>query len=190
MTATDVALILLAAGKSRRFGGSKLDALLDDLPLGLHAARTLADIPFARRVAVTGRCAIDYAAEGFTVIPNRDPIGDMASSLRLGIGAVGEVAAALIVLADMPRVTAAHVRELLVAGGQDDAIIASSSGAAPCPPALFGRTHFPALLSQTGDRGARELIRGARVIIAPSGVLLDIDTPDDLARAHRQPDPA
>ena len=49
-----VAAILLAAGRSRRFGAAdKLAVDLDGLPLGLHAARTLADVPLAARILVT-----------------------------------------------------------------------------------------------------------------------------------------
>ena len=46
------ALVLLAAGQSRRFGGDKLGAPLLGKPLALHAADALAAIPFATRIAV------------------------------------------------------------------------------------------------------------------------------------------
>ena len=181
MIAADVALVTLAAGKSLRFGGSKLDAKLDGSPLGLHVVRTLADMSFARRIAVTGRCAIDYAAEGFTVIPNMGPIGDMASSLRLGVAAAGDADAILVVLADMPRVTAAHVVRLLETAAGPEAIVASTDDGAPRPPALFGRAHFTTLATITGDHGARDLIRCGTLISAEPGELIDIDTPSDLA---------
>ncbi len=181
MNAADVALILLAAGKSTRFGGSKLDAPLDGLPLGLHVVHTLADIRFARRLAITGRAAIDYAAAGFTILPNHDPVGDMASSLRLGVAAAGDAAAVLILLADMPRVTAAHVRRLLDAAEGATAIVASSAGGAPRPPALFGQAHLARLATITGDHGARALLRDAKLIAAPREELVDIDTAADLA---------
>lgn len=186
MIAADVALILLAAGKSVRFGGSKLDAMLGGLPLGLHVADALVDVPFARRIAVTGRCALDYAAHGFEVVPNDGPVGDMASSLRLGVAAAGDVGAILIVLADMPRVSATHIRALLAATDSAEAIVASSDGRAPRPPALFGRAWFPRLATITGDHGARDLIRSGTQIIAPVGDLVDVDTPEDLARLAAQ----
>lgn len=182
MIAADVALILLAAGRSTRFGGSKLDAMLDGMPIGLHVVRALADLAFARRIAVTGRAAIDYAAEGFVVVPNDDPVGDMASSLRRGVAAAGEVAAVLVVLADMPRVTAGHVQRLLAAAAGSDTVVASVDGSAPRPPAMFGRHHFARLVTLSGDHGARDLIRSGNFVAAAPGELVDIDTQDDLVR--------
>ena len=187
IAAEEVALILLAAGKSVRFGGSKLDTMLGDQPLGLHAAMTLAAMPFARRIAVTGRCRIDYSAHGFDVIPNDDPIGDMASSLRLGVAAAGDVAAVLIVLADMPGVTAGHVHRLLEAADGLEAIVASGGGGSPRPPALFGRLWFGTLATITGDHGARDLIRSGKQVEAAPGELVDIDTPEDLQRLASDP---
>ncbi|WBH17708.1 nucleotidyltransferase family protein [Sphingomonas radiodurans] len=182
IAAEDVALVLLAAGKSTRFGDSKLDALLGDQPLGLHAAITFAAIPFARRIAVTGRCQLDYSAHGYAVVTNDDPVGDMASSLRLGIAAAGDAAAVLVMLADMPRVTAAHVGQMLEAADGPDAIVASSDGGVPRPPALFGRAWFATLATITGDHGARDLIRSGKQVAAQPGELVDIDTPEDLQR--------
>jgi molybdenum cofactor cytidylyltransferase len=182
IAAEETVLVLLAAGKSLRFGGSKLDAMLGERPLGLHVANTLAAIPFARRIAVTGRCRIDYSAHGYATVVNDDPVGDMASSLRLGVAAAGDAAAVLVVLADMPRVSAAHIRRLLDAADGAEAIVASSDGGAPRPPALFGSAWFESLATITGDHGARDLIRSGRQVAAPPGVLVDIDTPEDLQR--------
>lgn len=185
IAAEDTILILLAAGKSARFGGerSKLDEPLHGIPLGLHAASALSDVPFQQRVAIVRRCRIDYAAHGFQVIENSDPAGDMASSLRLGVAFAKEqgAAAILIALADMPGVTAAHIRRLLDAAGGSDAVVAStSSGRAPRPPAVFGRSLFAQLLSLSGDHGARDLIRAGRLVEAPMDELVDIDTRGDL----------
>ncbi len=187
IAAEDTALVLLAAGKSARFAGerSKLDEPLGGIPLGLHAALTLADVPFSVRFAVVNRSLVDYAAHGFDVIENRGPVGDMASSLGLGVARAQEhgAAAILVALADMPRITAAHVQRLLDAADGSDAVIASvSPGAPPRPPAVFGRNLFARLLSLSGDHGARELIRSGRHIDTNSGELVDIDTPADLAR--------
>jgi molybdenum cofactor cytidylyltransferase len=183
IAAEDTALLLLAAGESRRYGAgpSKLDASVRGLPLGLHAARAVAVLPFARRIAVTARSAIDYAAEGFLVIPNDDPVGDMASSLRLAMAAAGNAAAVLVLLADMPNITAAHVERLLAAGDGPRTIVASADGGAARPPALFGQAWFDALSALYGDHGARDLIRSGKLVHARVGELADVDTRDDLA---------
>lgn len=186
IAAEDTVLVLLAAGKSARFDGgeSKLDALVDGMPLGLYAANKLSALPFKARVAIVRRCQIDYAARGFEMVRNEDPIGDMASSIRLGIRYAQRhgAAAALIVLADMPRISANHVHHLLTVADGAHAVVASvSSGSAPRPPALFGSACFDELLSLSGDHGARDLIRAGRLVEAPAATLVDIDTHADLA---------
>lgn len=186
IAAEDTILVLLAAGKSKRFisDESKLDMPIGDLPLGLYAARALAALPFKARAAIVRRCRVDYAAHGFHVIENTDPVGDIASSLRLGVTfaqAQGAVAV-LVALADMPRITAGHVRRLLEAADGAEAVVASSiAGAAPRPPAVFGSDQFETLLSLSGDHGARDLIRSGQRIEAPAAELVDIDTQEDLA---------
>ena len=191
IAAENTALVLLAAGKSTRFGGdhSKLDEPLAGHPLGLHAALALAEIPFKARVAVVSRCRIDYAAHGFAVIENHDRVGDMASSLRLGVARAQEegATAILVALADMPHITAAQVRRLLDAADGNDTVVASaSSGAPPRPPALFGRDLFARLLSLTGDHGARDLIRAGRQVEVSAAELIDIDTREDFDTLARQ----
>jgi molybdenum cofactor cytidylyltransferase len=186
IAAEDIALVLLAAGRSARFVGaeSKLDALVDGMPLGLHAAHTLSGVPFKARVAIVRRSQIDYAAHGFDVVRNEDPVGDMASSIRLGIRSAQRhgASAVLIALADMPRISADHVQRLLAAADGAHSVVASvSAGSAPKPPALFGNACFDALLSLSGDHGARDLIRAGLFVEAPAATLVDIDTHADLA---------
>ncbi len=176
--ASNVTLVLLAAGRSQRFGGAKLNAPLNGKPMGLHAAETLAGFGFAARLAVVGRAGPDFAALGYEIMANPAPEQGQASSLRLGVGAV-QTSACMIVLADMPFVTSAHIQALLE--GFDGDRIASSSDGRTLPPALFGAQHFAALMALEGDHGARALLRGAPCIAGDAKCLADIDHPDDLA---------
>ena len=50
-------------------------------------------------------------------------------------------------------------------------------------PAYFPASAFKELMGLRGDVGARELLRGARAVELPGGEL-DVDTPEDLARAR------
>jgi molybdenum cofactor cytidylyltransferase len=182
----DVVLVLLAAGKSERFGdvGSKLDETFLNRPLGLHVAVALEDMPFAERIVIVDGCTIDYAAHGFRVLHNDDPARDMASSVRLGIECAKArgAAAVLLALADMPRVTASHIYNLLDRADGPDAIVASSDGEQPSPPALFGRDRFDELLAIRGDQGARALIAGGKHVVTNPNELIDVDTPEELER--------
>lgn len=180
----DTVLVLLAAGRGSRFGdiGSKLAEPFLGRAVGLHVAVTLEDMPFRRRIAVVGRSALDYAAHGFDLIANDDPDQGMARSVRLGVEQARSMGAAavLIALADMPRVTATHILRLFDAVDSHDAVVASSDGVAPKPPALFGRGRFDFLMTLEGDAGARDLVRAGRHVVTTPSELIDVDTPEEL----------
>ena len=124
---------------------------------------------------------------GFESVINSEPERGMSHSLSLGMAAARayQPQAVLVALADMPRISEAHIRHLIAAAGKRHAIVASSESDTAMPPALFGAAHFDALETQSGDRGARALLRSARLVQAAPGELIDIDTPDDLARLPR-----
>ena len=180
----DSVLVLLAAGKSERFGDirKKLDEPFLGRPLGLHVAVALEDMPFKQRIAVVDGCDLDYSQHRFTLVHNHDPARDMASSVRLGVRCAQtmDAAAIVIALADMPRVTATHIYRLFDVADTPDCVISSSDGVAPRPPALFGRGRFEALIALTGDQGARDMIRAGRHVVTTPAELIDVDTPEDL----------
>ncbi len=155
--AEDTVLILLAAGASSRFpDGNKLEAEFLGKPVGLHVVTALEDIPFKARFVVRDGCSLDF--DGYRVIHNDTPADGMARSVRLGVECAKTVGASavLIALADMPRVTATHIYRLLDAAEGNDAVVASSDGTQPRPPALFGAGQFDFLMTLEGDAGARD----------------------------------
>ena len=178
-----IAGVLLAAGRSTRFGAAdKLTASLHGRPLALHAAATLATLPLAACFVVTGNSDLDWPGE---VIVNDDPASGMARSIVLGVGAARRagIDAVLITLADMPFVPRAHHERLIAAYAGPDTLVASIDGTRAMPPALFGAASFDKLEALTGDQGARALLAGANTIPLDPSLLLDIDTPEQLARA-------
>ena len=176
------ALILLAAGRSTRFGVSnKLNEIFLGHPLGLHVVTALEGVPFAKRIAVRDGLEIDYAAHGYTVVHNDDPDAGVSRSLRLGVEAArGDgIEAVVIALADMPRVTAAQIYRLFDAENGLNSVVASSDGISPKPPALFGAGRFDALMALKSD-GARALIRAGRHVVTQADELIDVDTQEEL----------
>ena len=185
----DIALVVLAAGQGMRFGSDKLMADIDGTPMGLHITRTLAPMTFGWRIAVAGKGSAlvqHFSAAGFDVIANKSPEKGQAHSLHLAVKAATamDAKALLVVLADMPFVSADHIAAL-VAGCHDD-IVASSDGIAPMPPVIFPREVWPELLATSGDFGARDLLHDAKLVTAPLTELRDIDVPADLRETHRQ----
>lgn len=184
--ASEVAVLLLAAGRSERFGRDKLLAKLEGVPVLLHTATRLAALETGWRVAVcreNSPLVEDLTALGFDVIINRDPSRGLSSSLALAAAraeAVG-AGAALVALGDMPFVSLGHFSALLSTFDPAAAPIAASDrhGVA-MPPAIFGREYFAALREATGDRGARDLLVDATRVAADPAELADIDRPEDM----------
>ncbi len=178
-------LILLAAGRSLRFGvEDKLCAPLAGEPLALHAIRAAASLPFARRLAVVSGSRFPFAAHGFDIVANDQPAIGLSHSIGLGTRAarLGGSAAVVIMLADMPCISGSHLERLFAASSDRRSIVFSSEGDKTSPPALIGSKHFGTLATLTGDHGARVLAKEAVLVEAPPGALADVDTPADLAR--------
>ncbi len=105
-----IAAVLLAAGRSTRFGAAnKLTATLGRLPLGLHAARAVAGLDVSVRFVVTSPGETEWPS--FEIVENDRPEDGMAHSLALGIAAARGYGAdaVLIALADMPFVPKDHL---------------------------------------------------------------------------------
>lgn len=188
MTASaEIAGILLAAGLGTRFGGRKLEADLRGTPLGLHAAEVLAQTTgslFAVISEASANLHGPLVALGYTVIDNDDPAAGLSRSLALGLTKAQTTGAqaALICLADMPWVTPKHLARVIGAYQQSGLAVASASGDRRSPPALFPRSDWPALMTLTGDQGARAYLNAATSVSASDDILFDIDRPEHLRR--------
>lgn len=177
------ALILLAAGRSRRFNdGDKLAEPFLDKPLAYHVVTALENIPFLARIAIVSDTTLDFAPLGYDVVENPDPSLGQARSLCHGVKRAQALGAeaVLVALADMPRVTAAHVYRMFDAADGPATIVASSDGVRPMPPALFGKDMYPELLALEGDQGARDLIKRGHHVVTSPAELVDVDTQEDL----------
>lgn len=182
LTPENTALVLLAAGRSRRFEGDKLSEPFLDKPLAYHVVTALEKIPFLVRIAIVSGTRLDFNERGYRVEENPDPSLGQARSLCHGVTVAREAGAegVLVALADMPRVTAAHIYRMFDAADGADTVVASSDGVQPRPPALFGSALFDDLLDLQGDEGARQLIRRGHHVVTSPAELVDIDTRADL----------
>lgn len=190
-----IAAIVLAAGQGTRFaaqadGAFKLLAQLDGLPLVRHVVQAA----FASRarpvVVVTGhrRDEILDALQGlvFTEARNDAYASGLASSLAVGLIALPvDTAGAIVLLGDMPRVSASLIDASMAAFAKRpdcDAIVPVHDGRRGNP-VLLARRLFEAAGKLTGDEGARRLLASADVvemIVDDAGVTVDVDTPASL----------
>lgn len=189
----ETAVIVLAAGRSSRMGGTnKLLALFDGEPLVRRSVKAALESGAGRTVVVTGHqhAEIGAALAGLDILPvhNPDFAGGMASSLAAGIAALPKrLAGVLVMLADMPSVTAIDLKRLTGefrrSGGR--AIVRACSGEKPGNPVVLPASLFRRASKLEGDQGARALIgqSGLPVVLVDIGdaALNDVDTPDALA---------
>jgi CTP:molybdopterin cytidylyltransferase MocA len=181
-----IGAVVLAAGEGRRFGGVKQLATVDGRPLVEHAALAVAAI--SPRVVVLGHAADEIRAvadlHGASIALCRDWAQGQAASLRCGLDALGDVDAAVVVLADMPGVTPAAVDAVVAAwDGVADAARAVYGGQ-PGHPVLIGRDLLDRADELHGDAGFGAMLDRARVISVEAGHLADptdIDTREELA---------
>jgi CTP:molybdopterin cytidylyltransferase MocA len=175
--------LVLAAGGGTRFGTeSKLLADLGGRPLLQWAVDAQGAVPALRRIVVVlGAHAAEIRGcvrfgRAETVVCPEWPSGQ-AASLRCGLAAVGDAAKVVVTLGDAPLVTP----EVIARFAGEAPRTRATYGGRPGHPVVLGREEMTTLMSLTGDRGARDLLRGGPVIEV--GHLCsgrDVDTPDDL----------
>ena len=143
-------------------------------------------------IVVTGRDAeeIERALDGLpvTFVHNPSFAEGLSTSLSAGIGSLPpDTDAAVIALGDMPLVTPDAVRRLIAAysPAEHRSVCVPVFRGERGNPVLWGRQHFEALKSLTGDKGARALFDQhaddiVEVAMPDDAVLRDADTPEAL----------
>jgi molybdenum cofactor cytidylyltransferase len=186
--------ILLAAGESRRMGFPKPLLRLNGETFLAHTASSMLQTT-ERLIIVLGahRDAIGAAVPAdnrIAVIENPDYALGQLSSIKAGLRAVSVHAdAAIVHLVDHPTVMTESFSRLAseYESSQKPILVARYRGRRGHP-VLFDRSIFDELQQAPTDVGARAVVKANmdRVIyvdVDDPGILLDLDTPADLARA-------
>ena len=172
----------------RTFVEAIVIAMLEVLPrvvvvIGAHADRVRPAIPSDSRISVVFN-------------PNFER--GQLSSIKTALGALRDpAAAALIHLSDHPTVLPATFRAILDEHAQaGKPIVVARYHGRRGHPVFFARALFEELLDAPEDRGAKAVVdadpeRVAYASVDDPGVVLDLDTPEDLERAGlgRPPEP-
>jgi molybdopterin-guanine dinucleotide biosynthesis protein A len=188
--------VILAGGQATRYGGS---------PKGLErvgGVRIIDRVADALRpvtddlwLIANAPGAADWlpgAQVGSDLVPNAGGLGGIQAALRHAGTAV------LVVAWDMPFVTPALLARLRALGGQSDAAVPESGSRRGLEPlcAWYGPACLPAIehALAAGDRrviGFHDQVRVARLPAAdvaefgdPEWLFLNVNTPEDLARAE------
>jgi molybdenum cofactor cytidylyltransferase len=189
-----IAGVVLAAGLSSRMGENKLLLEIGGESLVRHAVQTALAAALDPVLVVVGheeeRVRSELDGLRCTPVRNPDYARGMNTSLRAGIGAVPAGAAgAVVLLGDMPFVTAEMVRSL---------VERFQSGAAPlaislydgivAPPTLYGSALFGEIAALEGDGCGKRIVKQHRdeaiELSWPASTLADVDVPADVERVR------
>lgn len=189
MPAPRICIIILAAGRSTRFGdGDKLTAPLAGTPVIRHVAAASLAAGSGDVVVVTGRSEVRAALDGLPVhcTPGR---GDaMGSSIAAGVAAAPNADGWMIWPGDMPLVRADTARRIALAFDHSAPTVPVHDGRRGHP-VLFPSRFRGALGALTEDMGARAVLAAAGRVVEVSvedpGICFDIDSPEDLAAAGK-----
>ena len=194
-TAT-VAGVVLAAGSSTRMGKNKLLFDLDGESLVCSVVRRAAAAGLHPVIAVLGHEAEQVRREldGLTppcrIVVNPDYARGINFSLKAGIAALpATAAAAVVILADMPFVTAEMIATLVTRYRASGApLVISDYEGVNAPPMLYDRALFEELLAMEGEGCGRQVVRRHRtravVVGWPAAALTDLDVPSDYERVR------
>jgi molybdenum cofactor cytidylyltransferase len=189
-----IAALVLAAGRSSRMEGpAKLVCEIDGVPMVRRAVDAALDSRCVQTLLVTGHDAEAVEAaighRPVSLVENPRPEDGMATSLRLGLRALAQdIEGVVVLLADMPRITAAHVDRLVAAfDPAAPAIVAPERGGRRGNPVLWPQRYFAEMMALAGDQGARSLLErhADDLLLVPiddEAIFIDIDTPADLDR--------
>ena len=192
----EIAMIMLAAGESRRFGSNKLLHLVDGKKM---YSRILGELCRAREILeAEGRCKVSLTVvtgyeeirraaldAGARVFINPAPWEGISSSLKIGLKENMEADACLFTVSDQPYLQAETictvVRAFLTSPGKAAACAALEG--VPVNPCIFSASCYPELLALTGDRGGKKVLLAHRedtvfCEVKDAAEMKDMDTPE------------
>jgi molybdopterin-guanine dinucleotide biosynthesis protein A len=201
-----VSVVVLAGGRSSRFGSPKLEAVLDGRPILEHVvelARSLSD-DVVVAVSASGDATLSLP-EGVRAVRDPEAFGGPLAGLASALDAVDREIA-IVLAGDMPRLAVQLVEPMLITfvtyPDVDIVVLERDGQARPLP--LVARSETVrgaarALLDGTGEHSLRALLAAVntrsideahwRRLDPTRDALADVDRPEDLAALEvRDPD--
>lgn len=166
-------VLVLASGRGERFrasggSGSKLQAPLAGRPVLEHTLAAVRASGLAFHVEDAGHAG-------------------MGDSIAAAVRATSDAGGWLVLPGDLPLVRPASLQAVAAALQQASVVVPVYQGTRGHPVG-FAREHGMALQALTGAEGAAAIVRQAKVRkleLQDAGIVTDIDTVEDLARAER-----
>jgi xanthine dehydrogenase accessory factor len=191
-----ISALVLAAGTSSRMGEPKPLVSLGGRPVLAHVLAAVAASRVDETIVVLGaasdRVRKEVPREGARWVENPSFAEGMSSSLKVGVAALSpESVGFFVVLADEPFVRASTYDALIAARERTGArIVLPTFEGVRGNPVLIDRSLAGEVDEITGDRGCRALrLRHPKetveVPVDDPGVVIDLDTPEEVERARR-----
>jgi molybdenum cofactor cytidylyltransferase len=187
-----VAGVLLAAGTSSRMGRNKLMLDLDGETVVRGCARRALAGGVSPLIVVVGAGATQIRSQlsdlPCEIVTNTGYMSGMTSSMRRGVESVPETAAAaIILLADMPRVTSEMISQIIQRYRETRALLVTSGyEGVSAPPILYDRRLLDELKATTDGSRGRDVVAKhraeAETLRWPASALADLDVPADYLR--------
>jgi molybdenum cofactor cytidylyltransferase len=180
--------IILAAGRSSRFGEPKQLLLWKGELLIRHVATTALKAGLSPVVVVVGSSGVEVEAVindlPVRIVNNKDWMTGISSSIKVGITALPkEIGGAVFLQVDQPHIPTLLIKSLIEAHQITlNPIIAPQIDGQRGNPVFFDACTFLKLLSLEGDAGGRVLFGQFPVqwlTWHDSNLLMDIDSPED-----------
>lgn len=184
-------MIILAAGKSIRFGEDKLSCLIRGKTVYQYMLEKAAAFPGLERSIVTGNQKIAREAEPFGIrsVYNGEPQKGISHSLKLGLSDLLEkdpkIEGVLFCVCDQPGLKISTIQRIFNrAVVKPEKIICAGWNHKPGNPVFWSRKFFPELMALEQDIGGRQVMARhpdeVDIIEAEQTELRDIDRKEDL----------
>lgn len=192
----EICSVILAAGSSRRLGFNKLTLKIDSEAVIVRSVRPFVEAGLGDVVVVAGPRVSEITRRlcglSLTVVHNEDHRSGMSSSIKAALPWIRGAQAVFFHLGDKPFIKKGLLEGMVEAYG--------ATGKPIIVPVCNGRKGHPVLMRVApyieemkrleGDKGLREVIEKHKedvlFIEADDGVLVDIDTDDDVRDLERK----
>ena len=155
-----IAVILEAAGDSKRFGSNKLLHIMDDgRPMITSILDAVRPLEAYEKILVTQYDEVASLASDLRIVMNDRPDLGISRSMQLGLTAAGDADAYMFCVCDQPGISTSTLEKLIEAYKKGTAGIVSLAWQGKmCNPKIFSSRFKEELMSLSGDTGGRQII--------------------------------
>jgi molybdenum cofactor cytidylyltransferase len=155
-----IAVVMEAAGDSKRFGSNKLLHVMDDgRPMIASVLDAVRGIEAYKKILVTQYDEVASLAADMEIVMNDRPDLGISRSMQLGLEAGGDADAFMFCVCDQPGLSSDTLQRLVDAYKKGTAGIVSLAWQGKmCNPKIFSSRYKEELMRLSGDTGGRQII--------------------------------